>query len=176
MRITNAFAHSGESPAGDDGYSLLEILVSLALMGTVMAAIMAALFSSIHASSGTDNTADLDAVIGAASDGLGDALFIPCPEEVTPNAYEQYADAGATAIGWPATAVQVVDVKYWDPSAPPGPSAWVDSNGINGSECDQAVWMSSAKAMQKVVVRATTPDGVKTRTIEVVITDMRPEN
>lgn len=156
----------------DGGYSLVEILVSLVLMGTVMVAVMAALFSAIHASAINDDEATLDAALGAAADGLGDALFVPCPEAVTPNAYEQYVDLGASAVGWPAGAVTVVDVEYWNPAV----GQWAASNGVSGSECDSAVWLSTAKAMQKIDVRAETPNGAASRTIEVVVTDMRPEN
>ncbi|NND76215.1 MAG: prepilin-type N-terminal cleavage/methylation domain-containing protein [Ilumatobacter sp.] len=168
-------AQHAERAGRDGGYSLLEILVSLSLMGTVMAAVMAAMFSAIHASSITDNAADLDAALGATADAFGEALFVPCPENVTPNAYQQYADVGADVHGWPAGTVSIIDVKYWDPLAAPA-DAWVDANGISGTECDETVWLSTAKTMQKVIVQATTPDGADSRILEIVVTDVRPES
>jgi type II secretory pathway pseudopilin PulG len=159
----------------DGGYSFPEILVALVLMGTVMAAVMAGMFTAIKASSISDDASDLDAVLGAAADSLNDALFVACPEETTPNAYEQFADVGADALGWDPSTVRVVDVLYWDPTTAPGDQRWLDSNGIGGAQCDSTVWLSSAKTMQKVVVEATTPSGSETRRLEVVMTDIRPK-
>ena len=160
----------------DRGYSFPEILVAIVLMGTVMAAVMAGMFTAIRASSISDDASDLDAVLGAAADSLSDALFVACPEETTPNAYEQFAQVGADALGWDASTVRVVDVLYWDPTTTPGEQRWLDTNGIGGAQCDSTVWLSSSKTMQKVIVEATTPNGTETRRLEVVMTDIRPKD
>jgi type II secretory pathway pseudopilin PulG len=160
---------------GDGGYSFPEILVALVLMGTVMVAVMAGMFTAIRASSISDDAADLDAVLGAAADSLNDALFIACPEETTPNAYEQFAQVGADALGWDHSTVRIVDVLYWDPTTAPGDQRWLETNGIGGAQCDSTVWLSSSKTMQKVIVEATTPTGSETRRLEVVMTDIRPK-
>lgn len=159
----------------DAGYSMLEILISLVLMGTFMGAIITAMFAAISASTVSDDLAELDAVLGGVGDSLGDTLFIACPEDVTPNAYLQYAQAGADAVGWPPGTVQIVDVKYWDPLAGSG-GAWADTNGVGGSACDNSAWLSTSKTMQKLVIEVTTPDGDDVRQLEVVMTDTRPQD
>jgi prepilin-type N-terminal cleavage/methylation domain-containing protein len=154
----------------DGGYSLPEILVSLVLMGTLMSAVMAGMFTIINASTISDNEAELDAVLGAAADALGDTLFEACPDNGDENAYLQFAQTGALAVGWPAESVQIEKTLYWDPYA----DDWSISSGLTLGQCDAAVWLSSAKTMQKLVIVATTPDQVDSRRLEVVITDIRP--
>lgn len=162
--------------ADDAGYSFPEILISLVLMGALMGAVIAGMFTAIRASNISDDDADLDAVLGAAADSLGDALFVACPEESTPNAYLQFVQTGAGAMGWEPDTVQITRVEYWDPYAAPGVSPWVEHNGVGSGQCDSTVWLSSAKTMQKVVVEATTPDGTDSRTLEIVMTDIRPKD
>ncbi len=160
----------------DAGYSFPEILISLVLMGVLMGAVMAAMSTAIRASSISDEAAELDAVLGAAADSLGDALFVACPEASSPNAYLEFVQTGADAMNWAPDRVQIVAVQYWDPHAPPGVSPWVASNGVGSGQCDSTVWLSSAKTMQKVVVEATTPDGSDSRILEIVMTDIRPKD
>ncbi len=158
----------------DKGYSFPEILVAVVLMGMVMAAVMAGMFTAIKASSVSDDSSDLDAVLGAAADSLNDALFEACPEETTPNAYLQFAQAGADALGWDHSTVQIVDVQYWDPTTTPGDQRWLETNGVGGAQCDSSVWLSSSKTMQKLTIEATTPNGSESRLLDIVMTDVRP--
>ena len=175
-QLSSARRHRSRDAEPDGGYSFPEILISLVLMGVLMGAVMAGMFTAIKASSISDDEADIDAALGAAADSLGDALFVACPEASTPNAYLQFVQTGAGAVGWDPDRVEIIKVEYWDPHAAPGVSPWVANNGIGSGQCDSSVWLSSSKTMQKVFVRATTPDNSDSRILEIVMTDIRPKD
>lgn len=153
----------------DGGFTLAEVVVAIALTGTIVATVIAGMRTIIEVSSFSDDQAGVEAVLGGAADKLGGAPLIPCPDLLGPNSYQEFAEAGALNVGWETTTVTVEEIKFWDPEN----QSWADTNGVGDEDCAETVFLSTAKAMQRVRVRATTPDGDYTRTIDVVVTDLR---
>jgi hypothetical protein len=153
----------------DGGTTLVEVLIAILITGTLVLAVIAAMRVVIETSSFSDEQAGVEAVLGGAADQLGGVTLIPCPDLSGPNSYEQFAQSGAASVGWPTSTTQIEQIKFWDPDT----TAWADTNGVGSDDCDSKVFLSTAKAMQRVRVRVTSPDTTVTRTIDVVITDLR---
>lgn len=166
---------SGSAPVGpsrsnaDAGNTLIEVLIAIMLTGTLIIAVIGAMRVVISASAFSDEQAGVEAVLGGAADQLGGVTLIPCPDLSGPNSYEQFAQSGAASVDWPASTASIEEIKFWNPDT----VDWEASNGIGSDSCDSKVFLSTAKAMQRVRVRVTSPNGSVTRTIDVVVTDLR---
>ncbi len=153
----------------DRGNTLLEVLIAMILLGTVVSAVLVATRVMIQSSAFSDEQAGVEAVLGGAADQLGGVTLIPCPDVSGLNSYEQFAQAGAASVGWEPSTVQIESVKFWDPDV----GDWSSTNGIGDEDCDGLVFLSTAKAMQLVRVRATAAESGYSRAIDVVISDVR---
>lgn len=167
-------AQSKEVPESDQGSTLIEVLVALMLMGTVLSVAIAGMWTAVRISTFSDEAADLDAVLGSAADALGDETYRACPDKPgVDNEYLQFAQKGADAVDWPASTVTIDKVEYWNPYATSPADQWVAGSGLTVGECNDSAWLSNARTMQKITIRATTPDGERTRTLDLVMTDVR---
>src|SRR6188474_1017269 len=120
----------------DAGYTLVEMLVAILLMGSIVLAIMGGMWAVVRASSQNDARAKVQAVLGAAGDGITNYGHINCPEEG--EGYEQFGQKAAAAVGWPSSVVQIIDYKYWNPAT----NNWDDNNSVQGAECNQAAGLT----------------------------------
>lgn len=156
MRTSSHRAGDRRAAAPDDrdrGSSLIEILISLVLIGTVVVSMMAALRSSITASSLVFEAAQVETVLLNAGDRISRA-----PQRCE---YEAYVDAAAVAEGWPLSTTTVqVDLLVGDGT---DPSDWQTQT------CPDDV---SAFDVQRLTITATHPDGKITRTLTVVKSDV----
>ena len=153
----------------DRGTTLVEVLIAIMLTGTLIVAVIGAMRVVISTSSISNQQAGVEAVLGGAVDQLGGVTLIPCPDLTGPNSYEQFAQSGAASVNWPSSTTSIESIRFWDPDA----SDWSDTNGIGSDDCDTKVFLSTAKAMQRVRVRVPSPDASVTRTIDIVVTDLR---
>jgi prepilin-type N-terminal cleavage/methylation domain-containing protein len=64
----------------DHGYTLIEMLVAICLMGTIVLSIMGGMWAVVRASRQNDDRAKVQAVLGAAGDGISNYRYIACPE------------------------------------------------------------------------------------------------
>jgi len=97
--------------AGDRGYTLVEMLVAIILMGTIVLAIMGGMWAVVRASAQNDERAKVQAVLGAAGDGISNYRYIACPE--VDEGYEPFGQKAAAAVGWPLDSVEIVEYQYW---------------------------------------------------------------
>ncbi len=153
----------------DSGYTLIEMLVAVILMGTVVLSIVGGMWAVVRASRQNDEQAKVQAVLGAAGDGISNYRYIACPE--VDGGYEEFGQKASAAVGWPLESVEIVNYQYWDPDA----NGWAESNSIQGTDCNPNVGLTTSKTLQKLTIRATAPGGGYSSTIDLVKADIRPK-
>jgi hypothetical protein len=67
--------------------------------------------------------------------------------------------------------VAIVEYQYWNPET----DTWDENNSIQGPECNQNVGLTTSKTLQKLTIRATSPGGNYSSTIDIVKSDIRPK-
>ncbi|NNE12085.1 MAG: type II secretion system protein [Ilumatobacter sp.] len=134
--------------------TLIEMIVTIALLGLVVVGILGAVRASINASSVAYSTAELETVLVNAADRV-DRATQRCE-------YEAYVDAAALASGWPLDAitadVELLVANSGNPSTDWAPQA-----------CPADVRPFD---VQRVTITASTPEGNATRTMIVVKSDV----
>ena len=140
----------------DAGATLVEIMISIVLIGMVLAALLAAVQVSIRSSSVAFRGAQVETVLLNASDLVNRAPQV-CD-------YEEYVDAAAIAEQWDISTTSVVVEELVD--------------GVGGAP---ATWQTLAKGcnkpfyafdVQRLTITATDPSGRLTRTLTVVKSDV----
>ncbi len=145
------------SRARDGGFSIVEIVVSIALMGTVVVAILSAVGMSVKASSTSRSSAQVETAIVNAADRVNRAKQ-SCN-------YTIYAQAAVQIEGWPKETASVTQEYYVPGADARTPGTW--ATGAAGSEgCPGAG--PSQLLVQRVKVSIVSPDGKVRRSIEVV--------
>ncbi|MEL6890153.1 MAG: type II secretion system protein [Actinomycetota bacterium] len=173
MRTTPDAAPPEQGPDSrrDAGFTLAENLIAMALMSTIVLTLILGTWVVIRTSKQNDELAKIEAVLGSAADRIANYRYIPCPENVTAGGYEEIGSAATAGVGWAPETVSISRYEYWDVDA----DAWTDSNAIDASgDCNTQVGLTTAATLQKVTVTVTTPDGGKSRSMEVVKADIRP--
>lgn len=144
---TDSFDDVGVS-RGDSGSTLIEVLIAIALMGTVVAAIAGAMLTSLVASSTAFDVAELETVLINASDTV---------HRATPSCdYNAAVDAVGVAEGWPSGSLtSVSEILVRDPDG---------SNARFESACT----VVQAGDVQTVVITATHPSSGVAQSLKVV--------
>ncbi len=131
----------------------MEIVISIALMGTLFAAVMSAVQLSVRSSRLAYEGAEVETVLLNASDRVTRAPQL-CD-------YEAYVDAAALAEGWPETSTSVVvEMLVANTGAP---SDWQPQS------CPADVGPFD---VQRLTVTASNPAGTTTRTLTIVKSDV----
>jgi prepilin-type N-terminal cleavage/methylation domain-containing protein len=107
--------------SGDAGFSLVEVLVAIVILGIAIVSLVSALAASIVSSDRHNQQAKVEAVLHSAIelvklpvDPATDLpTHVPCAEA---SDYNSKAQEAAASVGWAPSAVQITDVKYWDGS------------------------------------------------------------
>ena len=156
-RSTEVPDKPGHRGRRDGGFSIVEIIVSIVLMGTVVVAILNAVGVSVKASSTSRSAAQVETAIVNAADRVNRA-----PQSCD---YTIYAQAAVQIEGWPKENASVTQQYYV-----PGANAKVAGTWATGAPgyegCDGVV--ASKLLVQKVTVSIVSPDGKVRRSIEVV--------
>jgi Flp pilus assembly protein TadG len=160
--------------AVDRGNTFLEILISVALMGTIVVALLLAMQTSITLSRISNDQAKVESVLGSAADRVANFAYSPCPGADGAE-YLDIARAAAPAVGWTGAVVTIDEVTYWHPATPTDPQQWKTTNSLSPTECLPSVSMTDQRTLQKVRIRVTSPGGDYSRTIDVVKANFRPD-
>lgn len=136
----------------DAGFSLVEILITIAIVGITFSAILGGLYSSITVSALQRKEATADTVARSAAEVVKDSEHNP---------YNNCAGSGAyslTGLSVPSGfSVSITDVAYWDGQPPAGGAVVFQSN------CP-----SPDKGIQRITIAATSADGQATETVQVL--------
>lgn len=154
----------------DAGSSMVEILVSIVLLGMAAVAVLVALRTSIHASAVDKNLATTYEYLQSVSDQIYEAPRVPCYQTVPSPpkaAYDAVAKLAPVPPGWTKTA-KVTNVEFLGKALPDDPFSW-------GAFCFESnvstnQYFTSPLYTQKVTFTVTDPSG-GTRTLQVVKSD-----
>lgn len=147
--------------AADEGFSLIEIVIVVMLMGLVITAVLSSVITSIATSSVSRLGARVETVIVNAADRVNRA-----PKSCD---YAPYAQAAAQTEGWKTNTTTVVQ-EYLVPGATPtAAGTWQTGTGVtpacpNGTLTDLLV--------QRVSITVSSPNGRVSRFIQVVKSDV----
>lgn len=164
---------------GDRGFTLTEVLVSIALMGSVITVILSAILTLIRVSTSSDDAAKVEAVLTSAADRLSGWAYLSCPE-ANDSGYDVIVSAAADDVNWVhEDAIVIKTIQYWDPllgadlnaATDPNPAdgGWAATNALVGSDgCGEDVNFTTTRTLQLVTIEATSPDGEIVRQLEVI--------
>lgn len=161
--------HHAETPSlaavdlqrSDKGFSIVEILVAIVLMGTVGIATMSATWAGVRASAQSRTAAHVETAIVNAVDRI-----IRAPKRCD---YTIYAQAAVQTEGWPPSSATLIQEYYV-----PGPDAITNGQWLAGAATAPAC-AGPAPAdllVQRVTIQISSPDGGIRREIEVVKSDV----
>jgi prepilin-type N-terminal cleavage/methylation domain-containing protein len=164
--------------AGDHGFTLIEVLVVITLMGICVVAVLAGMRATISATVIDRNHAVAFEWLQAASDEIYQVGRVSCaPDPSNPSqpfgrdaAIAQYDKAAQTAAvppvwnGTTAT-ISVTNVEYLGRVTVDSDFEWAPSFCFEGAGTE---YQSSPLYTQRVTIQATGPDGAMVQTLEMV--------
>jgi type II secretory pathway pseudopilin PulG len=154
------------------GYTLVEIVVSIALFGLLIGSILPAMWSTIRISRFSDTQARVEAVLGSAVDRVSNFGWLACPETESNGGYLSKAQAASGIFEWAPTTVEILDIRYWDPIN----KVWTDTNPVPTADCSaEGLAITKESTLQLVTIKVTSPDGSQSNQLEVVMGDIRTD-
>jgi hypothetical protein len=171
--ISNFHSADEQQPATlgrDHGFTLSEVVVAISLTGFLILTIIAAGWTLIRVSSVSNEQVAVEAALGAAADERTQFGWQSCPAETLD--YELRAGESAARIHWPASAVTITNIEYWDITTGSGSSTNPFVNSGTG-ECGPIPTTAAASRMQRVTVRPAAPGDTQARSLQVVIAEIR---
>jgi type II secretory pathway pseudopilin PulG len=139
----------------DGGYSLIEVVISVALSGVVVAPLMLGVVTAVRSSAMRNHDAVLETVMTNAADRVNRA-----PKQCD---YSSFVRAAVLERGWAASTVSVQQFHFV-----PGTSATQAGTWSTGG----CVGTSPTGAVQMVRMTITSPNSSTKRTLEVVKSDV----
>lgn len=140
--------------SSDDGFSLPEILITIAIVGIAFAAILGGMVTSIVVSDLHRKQATADALARSAAEAVKDhaVAYVDC---AGPDAYRDALPAAPAGYS-----VQIQQIRYWNG---PTPTAGAPYSPVFQTSCP-----SPDQGMQLIAIVASSRDGRATETVEVV--------
>lgn len=161
--MTTGRAPETEDVRPDRGFSLVEVIIAIGLIGMVIVPILQAVATSIVASSTSRSAAQVETALVNAADRVNRAP-IHCD-------YSVYAQAAVQTQWGPEAADRVSLTQYY---YVPGATATQAGTWVEGDPLYPACKIPTPTdgLVQKVRMSITSPDNKVTRTIEVVKSDV----
>ena len=146
----------GPGRRGDRGVTLVEIVMTITLIGTTIVTILSAMTGAVASSSRARSVSQVNTVLQNAADRVNRA-----PKRCD---YSVYAQAAALTQGWEGDQAIVTHEHLVPGGTAAVPGTWVSGACPGGTPTELLV--------QLVTVTVTSPDGLVTRSIEVVKSDV----
>lgn len=140
----------------DRGFSLVEVLVAIVLMGLAVIPLMLSGVMSVRSSGLSRELARVETVLANAADRINRA-----PESCN---YDVVVQAAALAEGWASDRVTVTYAHYQPASLPTVWGSWI-AGACPGTQRPQGL-------VQRLTVTVTSPSGDVSRTLVVVKSDV----
>ena len=150
-------ARSGRRPT-DAGFSAVDIIIAITLLGVVIIPMIHTVFAAVAASSTAREVAELETVLQNAADRVNRAP--------TGCDYTIYVQAAVLAKGWPADRASAT-YQYYVPGPSLAPS---DAGTWQPGACPNGV--RTPGLIQLVTVRVESDSGHTSRTLKVVKSDV----
>jgi Tfp pilus assembly protein PilE len=153
-------SHPAEQ-SGDRGFSFVEAVIVIVLLGTVTAPMLTATRSAVISSSGNRAAAKVETALVNATDRV-----LRAPKRCN---YVQYVQAAVLTEGWRADQATATHAYYVPAATPASPGTWVQ-----GPASHPACPTPSATdgLVQRVTITITSSDGKISRTLHVVKSDV----
>ncbi|MFZ4719599.1 MAG: type II secretion system protein [Ilumatobacteraceae bacterium] len=149
------------TPAGDEGFSFLEVLLAIILIGIVVVPVLQAVTMSIRASHISRSAGQVETALVNAADRLNRAPVV-CD-------YSVYAQAAVQTQGWAPEQVALVQ-QYYVPAADVTANGTWQDGSVNSPACQ--ISTPTDGLVQRIRLTITSPDGSISRTVEVVKSDV----
>lgn len=149
-----------QPPARSDrGFTFVETVLTVVLLGIVVVPVLAAVRGAIRVSAVTSDAAAVETVLVNAADRVQRAPDTSC---------DLAADAAAAApADWPASSVSVVQ-EYLDLA---DGGAWVTGTGARGPACPDSTYPAD-EVVKRITITVSSPDGSVRRHIQVVTSNV----
>jgi type II secretory pathway pseudopilin PulG len=144
----------------DGGFSFIEIVLAIALMGTLVVASLEAVSTSIKVSSTSRSSAQVETAIVNASDRINRA-----PKKCN---YLSYAQAAVQTEEWDPSNASVVQEYYVPSGNPEIAGTWM----VGPAGTPACPGVATDLLVQRVTITITSPDGKARRSITVVKSDV----
>lgn len=156
IRLTASDGHSD-----DHGFSFIEVLLAIVLIGLIVVPVLKAVTLTIRASSISRSAGQVETALVNAADRLNRAP-VSCD-------YTVYAQAAVQTQGWSPGQV-VLEQQYYAPGA----SVTTEGTWLQGAATSPACEISSPTdgLVQRIRLTITSPDGNVRRSVEVVKSDV----
>lgn len=166
--------HTVPSPRGrssegrDEGFTLVEILVSIVLMGVTIVAVLLSLQTTIKATVVDRDHATSFAWLQAASDEIYRTPRVPCTDGQAAAivAYDTAAKSVDRPPAWvdePTATIRVTTVEYLGKADPDAVFEW------DAAYCFEGIGFEDSRLYtQRVTIQATSPNGELVKTLQMV--------
>lgn len=148
----------GTNRRGDDGITLIEIVITITLLGLVVVPILVAVTTSIKSSRVSESAAQVETLLVNAVDRVNRATQADFPCDIS-----SPVKAAVETVGWPASAATVYH-EYLDIDG-----TWKTDDG-GATACRSTGFQVGI--VQRVTVTITSPEGGVSRSLQVVRGDI----
>ena len=142
----------------ENGFSLVEVLVTIVIVGVTFSALLGGLVTTITVSSLHRKQATADSVARSAAEWVKDSVANP---------YANCGGAGAYSLSGlqkpSGYAASITSVEYWDGTLPAAGTAY-SLDGHMGSSCPGG----GDKGVQRITISVTSSDGQAQETVQVL--------
>ena len=139
----------------DGGFSLVEVLVTIVIVGITFTAILGGIVTSITASALQRKEATADTVARSAGEWVKDSA---------PNPYANCAGVNSYSLSGLSVpsgfSVAITQVEYWTWNGPPVPAAYAPGFQTSCPTPDHGI--------QRITIAASSADGQATETVQII--------